>query len=158
MRHEYVVRSNGLGTASFVLGLVAFLTCGLLSPLALLFAMLAILKPPRGMAFAGLILGALGSWWLVAGGAAIVFGVLGLNEAARISRENIAAADAEEQRLESEAASLPESPAPEEVEGLQAFQRLKEARAAEPNRTLGAERFLEQVRGKSLADLGRAPP
>jgi type II secretion system protein G len=74
--------SNGLGTAGFVISLIGFLTCGLLCPLGLLLSFFGILKPPRGLAIAGTILGGLGSLWLVLFGFAIIAGYIGLSTAA----------------------------------------------------------------------------
>jgi hypothetical protein len=53
--------TNGLGTAGFVVSLVGVLTCGFLSPVGFLFSLIALFKPPRGMAIAGAVLGGLGS-------------------------------------------------------------------------------------------------
>ena len=60
--------SNGLGVAGFVLSLLGFLgTCGLLSPIGLILSLIALRKQPRGLAIAGVIIGAVGSlWFLVA--------------------------------------------------------------------------------------------
>jgi hypothetical protein len=55
------VRSNGLGIAGFIVSLVAFATCGILSPIALLLSFIALFRRPRGFAFAGFILGLVGS-------------------------------------------------------------------------------------------------
>lgn len=74
--------SNGLGVAGFVLSLVGFLSCGLLSPLALLLSFIALFKPPRGLAIAGFVLGLVGSWWVfLGGGLVMVLGLIGLSAA-----------------------------------------------------------------------------
>ena len=49
-------RTNGWGIAGFVVSLVAYLTCGLLSPIAALLSFIGVLRAPRGLAIAGLIL------------------------------------------------------------------------------------------------------
>ncbi len=48
--------SNGLGIAGFVCGILGLLTCGILAPLGLLFSLLGLIKSPRGLAIAGLII------------------------------------------------------------------------------------------------------
>lgn len=51
---------NGLGTAAFVTSIVALFTGGCLSPLSLVFALVAMSKRPRGMAVAGLCVSCVG--------------------------------------------------------------------------------------------------
>lgn len=70
-------RSNGLGIAAFIVSLVAIFTGGILSPIALLLALIALFRRPRGFAFAGFILGGLGTLFLVVWLA--FFGVLGFS-------------------------------------------------------------------------------
>lgn len=70
--------SNGLGTAGFIVSLISFFLCGLTSPLGLMMSLVALFFRPRGMAAAGVLLGALGSWWLFAGGMAIIAAIGGL--------------------------------------------------------------------------------
>ena len=71
--------SNGLGTAGFVVSLVGFvLSCGLLCPIGLLLSLVALTKRPRGMAIAGVVIGFIGSGWLILGGFAMLVGILGL--------------------------------------------------------------------------------
>jgi hypothetical protein len=50
-----------LGIAGFVVSLVAFLTCGLISPIALMLSLFALFKRPRGFAIAGSMLALLGT-------------------------------------------------------------------------------------------------
>jgi hypothetical protein len=52
---------NGLGIAGFVVSLVSFLTCGLISPIALILSLFALWKRPRGFAVAGTLLGMVGT-------------------------------------------------------------------------------------------------
>ncbi len=53
----YVERaSNSLGTAAFVLSLVAFFSAGVLAPLSLILSLIAVQKPPKDLAVAGLVL------------------------------------------------------------------------------------------------------
>lgn len=58
-----------------------FFTCGLASPLGLLMSVIALIWPPRGMAFAGVLLGLIGSAWLFFFGAAILIGIIGFANA-----------------------------------------------------------------------------
>ncbi|MCA9292625.1 MAG: type II secretion system protein GspG [Phycisphaerales bacterium] len=51
---------NSLGVAGFVVSLVGFLSCGLLSPIGLILSLVALKKEPKGLAIAGVVLGALG--------------------------------------------------------------------------------------------------
>ena len=58
-QHTVVINrepSNGLGTAGFVTSLVAIITCGLLSPIALILSLVGLFKRPKGMAIAGTII------------------------------------------------------------------------------------------------------
>ncbi|HEY4328640.1 MAG TPA: type II secretion system protein GspG [Phycisphaerae bacterium] len=53
--------SNGLGVAGFIVSLVAIPTGGILSPIALFLSFIALFRRPRGFAFAGFVLGFLGT-------------------------------------------------------------------------------------------------
>ncbi len=57
-------RSNGLGVAGFVVSLVGVFTLGLLCPVGLLLSLMALLRSPRGFAFAGVVIGLLGTIFL----------------------------------------------------------------------------------------------
>ncbi len=58
--------SNGLGVAGFVVSLVGFLVCGgLVCPIGVIMSAVALGREPKGFAIAGLIIGLLGSAWLV---------------------------------------------------------------------------------------------
>src|SRR5438105_4112972 len=59
-------RTNGLGIAGFIISLLAIPTLGLLSPVALLLSLIALLRRPRGFAFAGFIIGLLGTAFIAA--------------------------------------------------------------------------------------------
>lgn len=74
---------NGVGLAGFIVSLVGFLTCGCISPLGLFLSLIGACFAPRGFAIAGIVLGLIGSAWLWIGGAAIILGLIGANEAAR---------------------------------------------------------------------------
>lgn len=81
-------RSNALGLAGFVVSLVGFLGfcvpfAGLLSLVGLILSAIAVRREPRGFAIAGLILGALGSVWMLVtilflGGLAALLGAAGV--------------------------------------------------------------------------------
>lgn len=53
--------ANGLGIAGFIVSLVAIPTGGILSPIALFLSFIALFRRPRGFAFAGFVLGLLGT-------------------------------------------------------------------------------------------------
>lgn len=57
-------QSNGLGVAGFVISLLGFLSCGVISPLGLILSLAGLSKEPRGLAIAGTIIGGIGSLWL----------------------------------------------------------------------------------------------
>jgi hypothetical protein len=70
--------SNGLGIAGFIVSLIGLLgTCGALSPIGLILSLVAMFKRPRGFAIAGLILGLLGSIWIIIAVFVIGLGVIG---------------------------------------------------------------------------------
>ena len=57
-----VRQTNSLGVAGFIVSLIGVVaTCGLLAPVGLLLSTLALFKKPRGFAFAGVVLGLIGS-------------------------------------------------------------------------------------------------
>jgi len=58
--------ANVLGIVGFVLSLVAVITAGVLSPIALLISGIGLLKPPRAFAVAGVIISCLGTVALIA--------------------------------------------------------------------------------------------
>lgn len=66
--------SNGMGIAGFICSLVGLLGCPLLSPVGLIFSFIGIFREPRGLAIAGLVLGAVGSMGFLV--AIVVFGGL----------------------------------------------------------------------------------
>ncbi|MCL4211241.1 MAG: type II secretion system protein GspG [Phycisphaeraceae bacterium] len=57
----YAPPSNGLGVAAFVCSLIGLFTGGLLSPIGLILGLVALGRPPRGLAIAGVVLGFLGT-------------------------------------------------------------------------------------------------
>lgn len=60
-------RSNVLGVAGFVFSLLGFFSCGVLAPIGLLLSFCGMFSEPKGLATAGLILGFVGSLWLIVG-------------------------------------------------------------------------------------------
>lgn len=64
--HTPAPQSNMMGVVGFVLSLLGLvLSCGLLSPLAVLVSFIGCFKKPNGLAIAGLIIGIIGSIWMV---------------------------------------------------------------------------------------------
>lgn len=92
--------TNGLGTAGFVCSLLGVLTCGLLSPIGLFFSLVGIVRAPRGMAFAGSVLGAFGSAWLALVGATLIIGIIGTGEPANQVRRDLEHARSEKVRIQ----------------------------------------------------------
>jgi hypothetical protein len=82
---------NSIGTAGFIVSLVSYITCGMLSPIGVVLSFIGLFKKPRGLAIAGLILGLIGSF----GGLAVIGAVgggslatyLGLTEFAHVKAE-----------------------------------------------------------------------
>ena len=70
-----VNQTNGLGIAGLVVSILGILSCGIISPLGLLLSLIALLKPPRGLAIAGTVVGFLGTGFLVLVGWGMVMGV-----------------------------------------------------------------------------------
>jgi len=82
-----VNQTNALGLTGFIISLVSLLTCGgILSPISLILCLIALAKPPKGFAIAGLVLSIIGSLWLFVLffviGIGVVFAALGLGIAA----------------------------------------------------------------------------
>ncbi len=57
--------TNGLGLAGFIVSLVGFLSCGLLSPVGLIMSFIAMFRQPKGLAIAGFVIGLIGSIWAI---------------------------------------------------------------------------------------------
>jgi hypothetical protein len=76
-------QSNGIGTAGFIVSLVAVPTCGVLSPVALVLSLLGLKKRPNGLAIAGTVIGAVGTVWLALVGVGMVMAFLGLKKVAK---------------------------------------------------------------------------
>ncbi|PHS11415.1 MAG: hypothetical protein COA78_09840 [Blastopirellula sp.] len=56
--------TNTMGLVGFIFSLVGFISCGLLSPIALLVSLIGLLKAPRGFAIAGSAISLLGTIFL----------------------------------------------------------------------------------------------
>jgi hypothetical protein len=82
---------NGLGIAGFVTSLVGVLTCGVLSPVGLILSLIALVKPPRGFAIAGTVIGIVGSIWVIFAGFAMVAAALGIRTAAKAVEDYVTA-------------------------------------------------------------------
>lgn len=68
------VGANGLGLAGFITSLVGLIACGgVLSPIGLILSLVALGREPRGFAIAGVVLGLVGTAWLL-----IVIFVIGI--------------------------------------------------------------------------------
>ncbi len=88
-------QSNGLGVAGFIVSLIGlFFCCGWISPLGLLFSFIALAWAPRGFAFAGVVLGMIGSAWLILIGATFSLGFIGMGAAATADVSNSVTAPA----------------------------------------------------------------
>ena len=64
-------QTNGLGIGGFVVSLVGILTCGVISPIALILSLVALRRQPRGFAIAGTVIGGVGT--LMVAGFAVAF-------------------------------------------------------------------------------------
>lgn len=58
-------RENTMGIAGFVCSLVGLVSCGLICPIGAILSFVGCFKQPRGLAIAGLIIGIVGSLWLL---------------------------------------------------------------------------------------------
>jgi len=74
--------TNGLGIAGFVISLVGLCSGGLLSPVGLIVSLVALKNQPRGLAIAGVVIGALGSCGVILSLLLIPFVVIGVLVAA----------------------------------------------------------------------------
>jgi len=84
-----VNQTNGLGLAGFIVSLVSLVGCGgILSPISLIMCLIALAKPPKGFAIAGLVLSLIGSLGFVllffVIGIGALFAVLGLGIAVAV--------------------------------------------------------------------------
>ena len=68
--------SNTMGLIGFILSLVGFVFCGLLSPIACLVSLIGMFKEPRGFAVAGFIISLIGSVFLATIGFFIITAVM----------------------------------------------------------------------------------
>jgi hypothetical protein len=64
---------NGLAISAFVVSIVSLLTCGVLSPIGLVMSVIALRRPPRGLAIAGTIISSIGMLALIGFGGLTIF-------------------------------------------------------------------------------------
>ena len=72
--------NNGLAIAGFVVSILGIITCGVLAPIGLLLSLIGLVRPPRGFAVAGVVVGLLGCLLLSLVGYGVVMGVLGVKK------------------------------------------------------------------------------
>lgn len=82
--------TNVLGIVGFVASLVGLLTCGFLSPVALVLSVIGLFKTPRGFAIAGTVISLIGSAVLALWGFVVVMGLFGLKSLAQTTAEGLA--------------------------------------------------------------------
>ena len=110
--------SNAVGVVGFVFAIIGFVTCGLVSPLALLISLVGIFKAPRGFAVAGTIIGLLGTVWLFAIGFALIMSVGVAKDAVESGVHTFATAAAFERgRIAVEAYQQEHGSLPDGIEG-----------------------------------------
>ncbi len=73
-----VKETNSIGLAGFIVSLVGFVSCGLLSPIGFILSLFGLTRSPKGFAIAGTIIGGLGSLFFVFVGLAIILALLGM--------------------------------------------------------------------------------
>ena len=65
---DFDLRST-VGVTGMIFGLLSVMTCGILSPIALVLSLAGLARPPRGYAVAGIVLSFVGlamGWYLMA--------------------------------------------------------------------------------------------
>ena len=97
--------SNGLGIAGFVISIIGVFTCGCLSPVGLLLSLIAMLRPPRGFAFAGVAVGLVGMPLFAFWGYVVVLVIDESN-----TKESMQVAVSRIDQYESQNGELPEGP------------------------------------------------
>jgi hypothetical protein len=102
-----------MGIAGFVISLVGIVTCGLLSPLGLIFSLIGLGRQPKGLAIAGTVISALGT--LLLAGTIIVLVMGGGSIQALLTRGVVETAA---QVIEEHRAKEGELPAEEEATEL----------------------------------------
>ena len=90
------VQSNPLGIAGFVVSLLGLIPCGLLCPIGALLSFIAVFKPPRGFAIAGLVIGILGTILASTVGVGMIMGLGQLGGVSTIFNTGKAMAEAEQ--------------------------------------------------------------
>lgn len=106
-------QSNAMGITGLIVSILGLLTCGLLSPVGLLFSLIGLARRPRGEAVAGTIIGGLGTLAVVAVIGFFVLSGVAITEAARFAEANsktqaaFAAAESEIEQFRFDNGSLP---------------------------------------------------
>ncbi len=77
MNHDAGKQTNPLGTAGFIVSLVGFCAGGLLSPIGLIMSLFALKNEPKGLAIAGVVIGAVGSCGIIISLLFLPFAILG---------------------------------------------------------------------------------
>lgn len=83
---------NTLGLVGFIVSLVGSLGCGLGAPIGLIISLIALRRQPKGFAIAGMIIGILGSIYLVWMGMWVVSGLLDIGRTINESARTVGAA------------------------------------------------------------------
>ena len=87
---EHPTPSNTLGVVGLIVSLVGLaLTCGLLSPPGLLLSLIALRKPPRGMAWIGVVVGVIGTVLAIVFGLAFVTALLGMQAVGNVVAKTV---------------------------------------------------------------------
>lgn len=64
--------NDGMAVAGFVCSLLGIISCGFLSPVGLILSWISLSRKSSGLATAGLVIGIIGSLWIII---ALVFGL-----------------------------------------------------------------------------------
>lgn len=86
--------SNVMGLGGFVVALLGIIGWGIVSPAAAVLSGLALRREPRGFAWAGLVLGVLGSIWLLLVGVGAIASAMGIDAHARTQQTQQRAGEA----------------------------------------------------------------
>ncbi len=103
-------KSNTLGILGCIFSILGIFTFGLASPIGLGLSMLGMARRPRGAATFGVVVGAMGTAFLLLWGGTLVAGVSAANHAANVHKteQSLSAAIATIERYKSDHKALPE--------------------------------------------------
>lgn len=96
---QVAVEKNTIGLIGLVVSVLGIITCGLLSPLGLVISLVALVKPPRALAIAGVVLGAIGTvvfFWFGVAAMLNVFDLSNVREGVEVERRDGAQSFAEQ--------------------------------------------------------------